>query len=340
MNISRFLGLTFLGICSVIAPVIAQSQRVPQTIDELVKVLKERRQREAQEQQERIEQQRSQGISEQQIQRGRLEEERQAKVLEEQRMGMSTLQSERKRREEAEEKLSKLRQEVQGPPVPAVPFVMGRRVALVIGNAQYKQSPLDTPVNDARDVAAALRALGFETQEVLNANKSQMMEATRNFERKASASDTALIYFAGHGIEFKGKNYMIPVGVNILRDYELPAQAYDTDQWLDMLEGIRETNTKRVNIVILDACRNNEMTRGWRSSGSGLAQMQAPVGTFIAYSTAPGKRAPAGEPGDRNSPFTRHLLSSIRQPNIPIYKVFQLVRSAVIADTNAYSDRA
>jgi uncharacterized caspase-like protein len=203
----------------------------------------------------------------------------------------------------------------------------------VIGNAAYKQSPLDTPVNDAKDVAAALRGSGFETQELLNATKTQMLEATRAFELKVLSSDVALIYFAGHGAEVKGKNYMMPVGANIAREYELPDQAYDAAQWLDMLEGVKGTNTKRVNIVILDACRNNELTRSWRSSSNGLAKMDAPVGTFLAYSTAPGKVASDGDRGARNSPFAKHMLTAIRQPNMPIEQVFKRVRSAVIDDT-------
>lgn len=252
---------------------------------------------------------------------------REALVSEQERLRTAELQTERKRREEREEKL----RTAQQPPV--VSAVVGKRVALVIGNAAYKQSPLDTPVNDAKDVAAALRVSGFETQELLNATKTQMLEATRSFERMVLNSDVALIYFAGHGSEVKGKNYMIPVGANIAREYELPEQAYDAAQWLDMLEGVKGTNTKRVNIVILDACRNNELTRSWRSSSNGLSKMDAPVGTFLAYSTAPGKVASDGDRGARNSPFAKHMLSAIKQPNTPIEQVFKRVRSAVIDET-------
>jgi hypothetical protein len=254
-------------------------------------------------------------------------EEREAKAREQERLRTAELQAERKRREELEEKLRIAQQ------LPVVSAVVGKRVALVIGNAAYKQSPLDTPVNDAKDVAAALRVSGFEIQELLNATKTQMLEATRAFERMVLNSDVALVYFAGHGAEVKGKNYMIPVGANIAREYELPEQAYDAAQWLDMLEGVKGTNTKRVNIVILDACRNNELTRSWRSSSNGLAKMDAPVGTFLAYSTAPGKVASDGDRGARNSPFAKHMLNAIKQPNMPIEQVFKRVRSAVIDET-------
>ena len=239
------------------------------------------------------------------------------------------LEADQKRQQEAEKLRIAL---LQVSPSPA-PSTIGKRVALVIGNSSYKTSPLDNPANDAKDVAAALRGSGFETQELLNATKLQMLEATRAFERKVVNSDVALIYYAGHGTEVKGNNYMIPVGANIEREYELAEQAYDAAQWLDMLEGAKGINAKRVNIVILDACRNNTLTRGWRSSNVGLARMDAPVGTFLAYSTAPGKVAADGNGKDRNSPFAKHLVNAIKQPNMPIEQVFKRVRSAVIDET-------
>jgi hypothetical protein len=247
------------------------------------------------------------------------------------RLRTAELEADRKRREDAEEKLRIAQQQQINPP--PLPSASGKRVALIIGNSNYKAFPLDNPVNDAKDVAAALRGSGFETQEVLNATKLQMLEATRAFERKVVNSDVALIYYAGHGTEVKGKNYMIPVGANIEREYELSEQAYDAAQWLDMLEGAKGTNTKRVNIVILDACRNNSLTRGWRSSNAGLARMDVPVGTFLAYSTAPGKVASDGNGRERNSPFAKHLVNAIKQPNMPIEQVFKRVRSAVIDET-------
>jgi hypothetical protein len=257
-------------------------------------------------------------------------EEREAKAREQERLRTAELEAERKRREELEDKL-RIAQQQASPPV--VSSAIGKRVALVIGNSSYKTSPLDNPANDAKDVAVALRGSGFETQELLNATKLQMLEATRAFERKVVNSDVALIYYAGHGTEVKGKNYMIPVGANIEREYELSEQAYEAAQWLDMLEGVKGTNAKRVNIVILDACRNNPLTRGWRSSNVGLARMDAPVGTFLAYSTAPGKVAADGNGKDRNSPFAKHLINAIKQPNMPIEQVFKQVRSAVIDET-------
>ena len=100
-----------------------------------------------------------------------------------------------------------------------------------------------------------------------------------------------------------------------------------------MLEGVKRPKPQRVNSVILDAGRNNELTRSWRASTNGLAKMDAPVGTFLAYSTAPGKTASDGDRGARNSPFAKHLLTAIKQPNTPIEQVFKRVRGAVIDET-------
>lgn len=238
------------------------------------------------------------------------------------------LAAEVKAREEAEERLRFAQQLAN-----ASSAQNGKRVALTIGNSGYKKEPLINPVNDARDMAAALRAVGFETQELLDATKLQMIQATRIFENKVRNSDVALIYYAGHGVEIRGKNYLIPVGANLEKEYEVPDQGYDAAQWLDMLEYAKGTNDKRVNIVILDACRNNSFKRESRSTNAGLARMDAPVGTFLAYSTAPGKVALDGNGRDRNSPFAKHLVNTIKLPNLPIEQVFKRVRSAVIEET-------
>ncbi|NDD13777.1 MAG: caspase family protein, partial [Betaproteobacteria bacterium] len=133
-----------------------------------------------------------------------------------------------------------------------------------------------------------------------------MREATRKFADQLPSADVALIYFAGHGIEANRKNYMIPVNADLKFEYELADQGYDAGIWLEMLESIKSNNADRVNIVILDACRNNSLI-GSRNLGRGLGKMDAPSGTFLAYSTAPGKVAADGGRGERNSPFTKHL---------------------------------
>ena len=208
-----------------------------------------------------------------------------------------------------------------------------RRVALVIGNGQYKSSPLENSVNDATDIDQALKRFGFQTTFLRNASLSQMREFTRRFADQLSNADVALIYFAGHGIESKNKNYMIPVNSDLKFEYELADQAYDAGAWLEMLEMIKSNNAERVNIVILDACRNNNLI-GSRSLNRGLGRMDAPAGTFLSYSTAPGKVAADGGKGERNSPFTRNLLKAIQQPGQPIEEVFKEVRRNVTRETN------
>ncbi len=249
------------------------------------------------------------------------------------------LETERRRRLELEQQLAALqaaerdRTQVKPKTVPGSQTQRSeRRVALIVGNAAYRGSPLDNPLNDAVDVEASLRRHGFQTTLLRNANLMQMREATRRFAAQLSAADVALIYFAGHGIESKGKNYMIPIGADLQFEYELPDQAYDAGNWLEMLEGARSSNADRVNIVILDACRNNNLL-GSRGTGRGLGRLDAPSGTFLAYSTAPGRVASDGPRGQRNSPFTRHLLAAMDRPNWPIEEVFKEVRRNVSRET-------
>jgi TPR repeat protein len=208
-----------------------------------------------------------------------------------------------------------------------------RRLALVIGNSSYKDSPLDNPANDATDIANQLKSFGFQTTLLRDATLSQMRDATRKFADQLPSSDVALIYFAGHGIELKGRNYMIPINADVKFEYELADQAYDAGQWLEMLEMIKSSNSERVNIVILDACRNNGLMAA-RSLSRGLGKMDAPSGTFLAYSTSPGKVALDGARGERNSPFTKHLIRAMQQENRPIEEVFKEVRRNVGRETN------
>jgi hypothetical protein len=245
----------------------------------------------------------------------------------------------RLKRQEAVEQLSREREWLsaasespQRQPQPAVNR-NERRVALVIGNSGYRNSPLSNPVNDASDLDVGLRALGFKTTLLRDATIAQMREATRKFFDEAATSDVALIFFAGHGIESKGRNYLIPVSADIKYEYELEDQAYDAGRWLDMLDSIKGANRQRVNIVIIDACRNNDLHRGWRSASRGLARMDAPTGTFVAFATAPGKVALDGAMGQRNSPFTKSLLKAIQTPDVPIELIFKDVRRMVLEET-------
>ena len=207
----------------------------------------------------------------------------------------------------------------------------GKRVALVIGNAAYKVNPLKNPVNDSTDMARSLRSVGFDVIEANNTTLAQMREVTRRFADKLGNSDVGLVYYSGHGVEVKGKNYLIPVNADIKREYEVIDQAFDASQFLEMMDNIRGPNNKRVNILIVDACRNNELQKSWRSTNNGLARMDAPGGTFISFATAPGRVAADGV--GRNSPYTKHLLQALKQPNVPIEQVFKVVRRNVMEET-------
>lgn len=243
---------------------------------------------------------------------------------------LAEVELERKKRQELEEQLKVAQQPTQ-PNRPAVSPVNERRVALVIGNATYKVNPLKNPVNDSTDMARSLRSVGFDVIEANNTTLVQMREATRRFADKLGNSDVGLVYYSGHGVEVKGKNYLIPVNADIKREYEVSDQAFDASQFLEMMDNIRGPNNKRVNILIVDACRNNELQKSWRSTNNGLARMDAPGGTFISFATAPGRVAADG--AGRNSPYTKHLLQALKQPNVPIEQVFKVVRRNVMEET-------
>ena len=204
-----------------------------------------------------------------------------------------------------------------------------KRIALVIGNAKYPSSPLRNPINDANDISNALKQSGFEVIDVRDANLQQMRSAVRNFGDRLIKSDVGLVYYSGHGIESKGRNYFIPVNTDIQRDDEIADQAFDLSLILEKMT----TAGKGVNILIVDACRNDPMTRSFRSTSKGLAAIDAPKGTIIAYSTSPGKVASDGDPKARNSPYTKFLLQAMQVPNKPIEMVFKEVRRNVQNET-------
>jgi uncharacterized caspase-like protein len=182
-------------------------------------------------------------------------------------------------------------------------------------------------------MSGTLRGLGFEVTTLQDASLRQLRDATRQFEQSVAAADVALIFYAGHAVEAKGRNYVIPVDADVAREYELDDQAYDAQQWLAMLGDVKSSNAQRVNIVILDACRDNPVSRQWRSTSRGLGRMDAPSGTLLVYSTAPGKVASDGPKGQRNSPFTKSLLQAMQTPNVPVEQVLKDVRRRVLADT-------
>jgi len=201
------------------------------------------------------------------------------------------------------------------------------RTALVIGNGAYRDAPLRNPANDARDMAAKLRELGFQVIERSDADRQTMRQALREFEQQLrQRRGVGLFYYAGHGVQLKGQNYLIPVGVDIRQEFEIPDEGIDAEAVLRAMESAGNG----FNIVILDACRNNPFARSLGSRG--LARMDGPAGTFIAYATGPGAISQDGGAG-RNSPYTRHLLATLNTPGLSLEQVFKQVLVAVEQDT-------
>jgi uncharacterized caspase-like protein len=204
-----------------------------------------------------------------------------------------------------------------------------KRVALVIGNSAYNGAPLKNPVNDARAMAKALRDVGFEVVHLENASQTVMEDAIRSFGRRlAQTHGVGLFYFAGHGVQSDGRNYLIPVGGVFSTEADLPRRAVEANQVLASME----ESGNELNLVILDACRNNPFKK-MRGAGAhgGLAAMDAPRGALIAFATSPG--AVASDGAGENGVYTKHLLENIRTPGLQVEQMFKRVRSGVTSDT-------
>lgn len=200
-----------------------------------------------------------------------------------------------------------------------------KRVALVIGNAKYQGAPgLRNPVNDAKAMSDSLSELGFEVIEATDATQKEMNRAITSFGSKLNQETVALFFYAGHGLQVKGKNYIIPIDAQIESEAAIASEAVSVDAVLEQL------NASPVSIIVLDACRNNPFERSFRKmGGGGLAQMDAPQGSFIAYATAPGKTAADGD--GENGLFTQELLKQINESGLDLEKVFKRVRANVFA---------
>ncbi|HQN25596.1 MAG TPA: caspase family protein [Syntrophales bacterium] len=203
----------------------------------------------------------------------------------------------------------------------ALPAAVERRTALIIGNSAYSSGPLKNPVNDATDMAATLQRLGFEIILRKDVRQQEMEESIRDFGHRLKKGGVALFFYAGHAIQINGRNYLIPIGARIEKETDAKYKAIDAEMVLDEMANAGNP----MNIVILDACRDNPVRRSLRSTGRGLAIISdAPQGTFITYSTSPGQTAADGE--GRNSPYTAALLKAINEPGLPIEQVFKKVR--------------
>lgn len=206
----------------------------------------------------------------------------------------------------------------------SIPCGEGRRFALVIGNGSYAAGPLVNPVNDAEDMAKALAGVGFEVVLQTDADQRTMEKAIRQFGRRLKSGGVGLFYFAGHGLQVDGRNYLIPLGAHIEGASDLRYEAVDAGFVLGKMEDAENG----LNIVILDACRDNPFARSFRSGEKGLAKMDAPVGSLLAYATAPG--AVAGDGAGRNGLYTSQLLRHLSEPGLKIEALFKQVRRDVM----------
>lgn len=208
-----------------------------------------------------------------------------------------------------------------------------KRVALVIGNSAYENTTqLNNPKNDAEDMEITLEAIGFDVTKVDNANYSTMRKALRDFGRKAQGAEIALVYFAGHGMEVDKNNYLIPVDAQLLSDQDVEYEAISIELLNRAVAG-----AKGLRMILLDACRNNpfvnKMSRSisTRAIGRGLAPVEPQHGTLVSYAAREGTTASDGD--GRNSPYTKALISHLKEPGLDIRFMFAKVRDSVLAAT-------
>ena len=201
-----------------------------------------------------------------------------------------------------------------------------RRLALVIGNSNYGKNSLTNPENDAKSMEEALKGIGFEVQRFDNLGQKEMTMAMDNFGNRLKKYDVGLFFYAGHGVQSKGFNYLIPVDANLKSESDVEYNCVRADRVLGKMEDAKN----KINIVILDACRDNPFERSWTrsSKGRGLASMTAPVGSIIAFATSPGSTASDGT--GKNGLFTSGLLTYINEPGITAIQMFQKVNLYVL----------
>jgi hypothetical protein len=205
-----------------------------------------------------------------------------------------------------------------------------RRIALIMGNSAYKQTPLANSASDARLMASRLRSQQFTVFDHYDAGQKDMKRAVQAFSQKiqeAGGDAVVFIYYAGHGVQVKGENYLIPVDANIHTEGDIDIDAVSVSSVMSMLDSTHP----RLSVVVLDACRTNPFGYS-RSADRGLARVDAPSGSLVAFSTAPGRAAKDGDGG--NSPYTAALAQTLGEPGLKIEEVFKKVRVAVQAATN------
>jgi carboxyl-terminal processing protease len=206
------------------------------------------------------------------------------------------------------------------------------RVALVIGNSGYGPNigKLKNPVNDAKLMADTLQGLGFSVDLVLDADQKAMKRAVKSFGAKlrdAGSEATGLFYYAGHGVQVEGENFLLPVGAEIEAEADVEIESIAAADVMTQMESAGN----RVNLVFLDACRNNPLAKASRSGARGLARLDAPRGSFVGYSTAPGDVAADGD--GANSPYALALAEELKKPGLSIDEAHRNVRAKVLAET-------
>ena len=205
-----------------------------------------------------------------------------------------------------------------------------KRVALVIGNGAYQHAPeLTNPANDARLISASLERLGFEVVSISDGNQRAILDGMGEFGRRAQGADTALFFYAGHGLEVAGRNWLLPVDADVQSSSDLPATAVKIDDVIELME----LSDARIRLIVLDACRNNPLPRSLtRSANRGLAKIDASAaGTMVVFSAAPGEVALDGS--GANSPFSEALSKRILEPGLEIRQMVGRVRQDVLAAT-------
>ncbi len=216
-------------------------------------------------------------------------------------------------------------------PMFAMSVVAEPRIALVVGNGAYQSvQKLENPRHDAELIATTLKGLGFEVTLMPDATLTEMRQAVAQFGqglRAAGPDATGLFYYAGHGVQSFGTNYLLPVDATLTDAADLDLVAIEAQSILRQMSSARN----KTNIVILDACRNNPFETVKNFDDNGLAEMKAPTGTFLAYATAPGAVALDG--ADGNSPFTQALAEHLVEPGSPIEQMFKQVRVDVLKAT-------
>lgn len=201
------------------------------------------------------------------------------------------------------------------------------RVALLIGNNAYGSAPLRNAVNDAHDLGETLKELGFQVIVRENASRKDMIDAIREFGTALDGASTALFFYAGHAMQFKERNYLVPIDAAMGSEEDVTFFSVEIGQIFDRMERART----RFNFIILDACRDNPFASSFKLTSAGLAQMSSPSGTLIAYATSPGSVAADGF--GRNGIYTKHILQNIKVPDLPAEIMFKRVREGVERET-------